>query len=489
MIKFLALSILFSMSASAQLSTNTPNMSLPLSVIGVTSGLGWEQNVNTSMSTIDGHNHTPGKGVAIPTTGLNINANLPFNNHSLTTVKSAVFTPQVSLSTLSAIYVIGNDLYFNDGASNVVQITAGGAVNATSSGISSGTATASFVSSVLVVNADTNKPANVQGGSFLFGNNVTSSKFLTLSPPSAMANNISETLPSIPGATSFMTIDSSGNMLANITVSGGITQSNMANNSVGTNQLIDASVTAAKISAAAISSIASRLQMATYTTSASITIAAGVTSILVEGCGGGGAGGAAGNATGSGGGGGSGAAYGSLMVAVSPADVYAITIGTGGTGNSNPAIVGGSGTNTTFGALFTFLAGAGGRGGQMTAGSFDGGLQGAGGNTFGIGAGGFGGPTGANVGQAGKSSAVGAGGAAGATSGGAPGGGGGGAGGFGAGGGGGSAGGSGGTGFGAAAAANTCGGGGGGGRAVVASNSAGGAGGSGKVRVTWAAPP
>lgn len=196
------------------MTTNSPNMNLPLSTIGVDSGLLWEQNLNSSLILIDLHDHSPGNGVQITPTGLNINATLPFNNFSASALSACSFTAQISLATLRSIYVIGADLYYNDGNSNVVQLTSGGVVNATSSGISSGSATASFVSSVLVVNAAANTPANIQGGSLLLGNNVAASKFLTLSPPAAMAANFSLILPSLPAVTNLMTLDSSGNIAA-----------------------------------------------------------------------------------------------------------------------------------------------------------------------------------------------------------------------------------------------------------------------------------
>lgn len=227
-------------------------MNLIVSSVGTDSGLMWEENLNASLYTIDAHDHTPGKGVQIPPSGLNINASLPMNNNSITGVQSAVLQPQISLATLYGIYSIGNDLYFNDGAGNIIRITSGGSVNATSSGISSGTATASFVSSVLVVNAASNKPANIQGGSLLLGNNIVSSNFLTLQPPSAMGANFSLTLPSIPASTSFAQVDTSGNITASVPVSGGITAANIAAGTITTTQISSsAAILGSQLSASA----------------------------------------------------------------------------------------------------------------------------------------------------------------------------------------------------------------------------------------------
>lgn len=224
-------------------------MNLQLPTIGVDSGLIWEQDVNSNTTILDSHNHAPGSGVQITPTGLNINTALAFNNNSAISLQSVAFTQQSSLATLNAIYFkTDGNAYINDGASNVIQLTSGGLVNATSSGISSGSASASFVSSVLVVNAAANTPANIQGGSLLLGNNVAASKFLTLAPPSAMGANFGLTLPSLPGSNgNFLTIDTSGNIGSSVGVDNstlevssntlrvkalGITSSQIANNTI-----------------------------------------------------------------------------------------------------------------------------------------------------------------------------------------------------------------------------------------------------------------
>lgn len=210
------------------MSITTPLMNLVQPTINVDSGLTWEQAANANTSVIDQHNHTSGSGTQIPPAGIIINTALPFNGNPATSMQAVVFQPQASLSTLTATYVIGGDLYYNDDASNVIRITSGGTVNATSSGISSGTASASFVANVLVVNSAPNTPANIQGGSLLLGNNVSGSNFLTLAPPAAMAANFSLTLPSVPGSQSFVTIDTSGNFGTPYSINQGLLRTNLA---------------------------------------------------------------------------------------------------------------------------------------------------------------------------------------------------------------------------------------------------------------------
>lgn len=193
----------------------TPNMNLIGITIGVDSGLQIETNTNTNTNTLDSHNHSPGSGVQITPAGLAIISDLTMGNNNLISVRSVRFVAQGSpLSNpadLGCLYESGTDLYYNDGSGNQVQITSGGAVNATSSGISSGTATASFVSSVLVVNAAPNTPANIQAGSVLIGNNIANSKFITLSPPSALAANYVFTFPPSPSL-GMLQMDASGNV-------------------------------------------------------------------------------------------------------------------------------------------------------------------------------------------------------------------------------------------------------------------------------------
>lgn len=199
------------------MSTLTPNMSLNVPIIGVDSGLTWEQQINANSSILDGHNHSVGSGVPVGPAGININADLPFGSNNATQLRSARFTAQDSPLSLAAdlgcLYVSGVDLYYNDENGNQIQITTGGLVNATSSGISSGTASASFSASTLVVNAASNTPANVQCASVLLGNTgVSGSNYCTVSPPSSLAGNYSLTLPPIPAQTNVMTLTSAGVM-------------------------------------------------------------------------------------------------------------------------------------------------------------------------------------------------------------------------------------------------------------------------------------
>jgi microcystin-dependent protein len=194
--------------------TISPNMNLIIPIVGVEPGPIYASDINNSLTIIDSHNHTNGNGVLITPAAININANLTMAGNSLTNILSLQMTPQTTAPTSSDTIYTASDgnLYYIDGSSNTVKITSGGAVNATSSGISSGTATAQFVSGTLVVDSNTNTPADIQAGSIALGNTVSGSNFLTLSPPNSLSSNYTITLPQIPAAQSALEIDTSGNI-------------------------------------------------------------------------------------------------------------------------------------------------------------------------------------------------------------------------------------------------------------------------------------
>lgn len=197
------------------MSYQTPNMGLLGISIGVDSGITIETNYNANMAFLDQHDHSAGGGVQITPSGININANLPFNNNAATSMAFLGLVAQgtgVTSPVNGSIYASGVDVYFQDFNGNQIQLTANGTVNATSSGISSGTASAAFSTGVLVVNSDTNTPGNIQVASISLGNIVAGSKFLTLNAPAALAASFSMTFPVLPASIKILTLDTSGNI-------------------------------------------------------------------------------------------------------------------------------------------------------------------------------------------------------------------------------------------------------------------------------------
>lgn len=244
------------------MSTLSPNMNLPISTVGVNSGLDWENNLNSSLSLIDLHDHSSGKGVPLTPSSLNINADFPLNTNNLTLTRSVRFTPQSAalalVTDIGCLYEAGVDLYYNDGSGNQIRLTQSGSIVGTAgsiTGLPSGTASAAFAAGVFTFQASTATGANIDGASHIFRNATANSKGLTLSPPNAMAADYSLVLPSVPGTTNFMQLDSSGNMSATIAVLGALTTSNLSASAgiLGT-QIASATLTAANIANATITS-------------------------------------------------------------------------------------------------------------------------------------------------------------------------------------------------------------------------------------------
>ena len=213
--------------------TNTsPLMNMILPIPTQELGPAWAQELyNALYTTNDSHNHTSGNGAPITQNSFNFTGNVSFQGFATTNMLASVYNNQgATISPLTSpyyLYVSGGNLYYNS-TSTSIQITTASAVNATSSGISDGSgATAAFVSKVLVVNKASNTPGNIQAGSYIMGDDTTDGFFVTLQPPS-LTGSYSLTMPAIPGATSFMQLDTSGNITASVAVSGGLTYSNLS---------------------------------------------------------------------------------------------------------------------------------------------------------------------------------------------------------------------------------------------------------------------
>lgn len=357
----------------------SPNMGLPIPVPGTTPGPAWANDINASLTAIDSHNHSPGQGVQISPTGLNINTDLTFNSNNAIDLRTTRYTPQSAPisggSDIGELYVSGNELYYNDvTGGNMIQITNNGSVNSGAgsiTGLPSGTASASYSGGTFTWQSATNTAANMDAGSYILRNSTASSKGLTLQPPAAMAANYSVTLPALPLATKIVSMDTSGNLLANTDVdnvtlqnisntlsvkTGGISETQLGNLSVSTIKIQDAAVTKAKLDSAIYS-----WDSQTFTASGSLTIPANVNQVYVKMVGGGGGGGGGLNALNDGGGGGgAGAFLSEAFLTVTPAEVLTVTIGAGGAGGASgsPGTAGGNGGDTTFLRSSTVLLGA-----------------------------------------------------------------------------------------------------------------------------------
>lgn len=96
----------------------------------------WDTILNTTVFPVIGaHDHTTGKGVKVPTTGLNINADLAFGSFSITGMKALGFTPVAAsgITSYSSAFFVNssdsNNLYFRNASGTNVKLTDGSTLN------------------------------------------------------------------------------------------------------------------------------------------------------------------------------------------------------------------------------------------------------------------------------------------------------------------------------------------------------------------------
>lgn len=267
----------------------SPNMSLPVPGVGSEAGPDFADDINSCLTLIDGHDHSPGKGAQIGASALNMNANLSFNGYFITNAGGITFTAQGSTPANQTAYVSGVDLFYVDGNGNNIQITSSGGVAGTPGSITNLTSPAAVTwvsaSSTFVFASTASLSANLDCGSLLLRNITPNSTYaLTLAPPAALAASYTVTLPALPASTKLVTMDTSGTLAAGATAdnstlqfAGGTTLS-IKSSGVGTTQLADGAVTPVKIAAStpASSSIVTSYANGTssYTLIASATISA-----------------------------------------------------------------------------------------------------------------------------------------------------------------------------------------------------------------------
>lgn len=203
------------------MSTTTSNMGLTLPTVGVEPGPDWASELNSSLSTVDSHNHSPGQGVPITPDGLSISSDLSFLSNNALSLRSMRFTPQLSPlalgSDLGCLYEAGVDLYYNDGNGNQIRLTQSGSIAGASGNITNLTSPASvtYVSGTpaFVFQSDTSTAANLDAGALTIRKLTASSPGIKLTAPSGLSGSYSLTLPAAPPASrSPLQMDSSGNV-------------------------------------------------------------------------------------------------------------------------------------------------------------------------------------------------------------------------------------------------------------------------------------
>jgi hypothetical protein len=199
--------------------TPSTNMLLPVPIVGVDPGPDYALNINNCFFFVDEHDHSPGKGLRITPSGLNINTALTFTNNPATNLSFINFNSQGSVSTLKSLYVVNNDLYFTDGNGNAFPLTASGGVAGTPGSIGSLIAPASVTynsgTQTFIFAATATQAANIDGATFILRNTTAPFNGITLSAPLALPSSYNIVLPPLPtGTDNIVVLDSFGNLSA-----------------------------------------------------------------------------------------------------------------------------------------------------------------------------------------------------------------------------------------------------------------------------------
>jgi hypothetical protein len=133
--------------------STTTNMGLVLPTVGVTADSTGESQLLTAFETVDAHDHTTGKGVQVPSAGININGTLEFNGQALTEVNYMSMGTVSGTPAILSVYSNGTDFFYKNASGTAIQLTSGGAVNAVGTGIISYSLPSSFPHAVTTGNA------------------------------------------------------------------------------------------------------------------------------------------------------------------------------------------------------------------------------------------------------------------------------------------------------------------------------------------------
>lgn len=301
----------------------SPNMALPIPQASIDAGPAWATEIQNSLTIIDAHTHASGSGVPITPSGLNINADLTFNSHNLTSVNSVAFSTESGTLTTLSIYSDGTDLYYKDASSNLIQITKSGGVNVSAGNIQNlpsspagaGISWQNAQGTFQFTGASAALGANLDAGTLVIrypGSYPTpSGNYIAIQAPTALATGYAYTLPTtLPssgainaylltsttgGIISYTTVDNStltqttGGSPNVISVKdGGITTAKIGSLQVTTALIANLAVTAAKIANTTITSaqIASATitgtQIASNVALAGKTVNAGSQNVIVS---------------------------------------------------------------------------------------------------------------------------------------------------------------------------------------------------------------
>jgi hypothetical protein len=196
-------------------------MGLSVPVTGVDPGPDWANQINNSLSLIDSHDHSSGKGVPITPAGMNISSDLNIQNHNLTSVKGLAFQSQsLNPASVNTLYCLSGNLYYNDINGVQIALTINGSIAGTSGSITNLVAPAAVVygSGLFDFIQNVGVEGDLKFSSLVFKNNggapLPPTNGLVIKSPAVIPSPYSLTLPpAVAGSVgSFLTSDASGNL-------------------------------------------------------------------------------------------------------------------------------------------------------------------------------------------------------------------------------------------------------------------------------------
>lgn len=205
----------------------------------------WDRLLNDCFELIDLHDHSSGKGVRVPTSGLNINAALEMNSNRLTEIAGLAMDNLGAVLTSGAreLFVSSGNLYYRNNSGQNVRLTSGATIDVSSvQGI--GGDYASVGAEVAYVDADDTYTfkqevasavrqwaRGAMGGVDLYeylaaGDVTIISNRVRLQSPATLAASYAITFPAaLPGSTLLMQLSSAGAITASNTIANAVSMS------------------------------------------------------------------------------------------------------------------------------------------------------------------------------------------------------------------------------------------------------------------------
>lgn len=202
--------------------TTLPNMSIVLPTLDGDIGA-WDDKLNAALSLIDPHDHTAGKGVQVPTAGINIDADLGFGSWHITALGALAFNAVAALASGSKSLFVSsadNELYWRTNGGTNVKLTDGNSINTSLVGGILGDYTSvgaelsyDDANDVYTFKQEGSNPwARIASGPVrIYEYNTTETVYVELAVAAALASSYTITLPAaLPGAAAIMQISAAG---------------------------------------------------------------------------------------------------------------------------------------------------------------------------------------------------------------------------------------------------------------------------------------